>query len=137
MTPNHSGSTTTDHLVQREVTGHIIGAFYETYNVLGFGFLEAVYKNALAWELRQRGLHVQLEAPVAVSYKHVQVGFYRSDLLVEGRVTVELKATSILGPTDKRQLLNCLVGTELEVGLLLHYGPEPKFYRLVSPRFLH
>lgn len=114
----------------------VIGAFYETYNVLGFGFLESVYSAALARELRTRGMRVQQECPIQVIYKGERVGTFRIDLLVEDRIIVELKASAVLGPTDKRQLLNYLRATTIDVGLLLHYGPDPKFHRLVSPRIL-
>jgi GxxExxY protein len=120
-------------LLEKELTGNVIGAFYETYNVLDFGFLESVYKSALTYELRERGLHVQREAPVQVLYKNNRVGWHRLDLLVERRLAVEVKATVLLHPTDRRQLVNYLRATKLDVGLLLHYGPEPAVHRLVSP----
>jgi GxxExxY protein len=123
-------------LASEQVTGAIIGAFYESYNVLGFGFLESVYRNALAGELRKTGLHVLQETPIEVTYKDARVGWFRLDLLVERAVAVEVKAATTLGPTDKQQLLNYLRATSLDVGLLLHYGPEPKFHRLVSPRLV-
>ncbi|MEO8563850.1 MAG: GxxExxY protein [bacterium] len=121
-------------LLERELTGRIIGAYYECYNELGFGFLESVYRRALAIELRARGIRVAEEASVEVAYKGVVVGAYRIDLLVENRVVVEIKASSVLGPTDRQQLLNYLRATELHVGLLLHFGPEPSFFRFVSER---
>ncbi|MEO8337882.1 MAG: GxxExxY protein [bacterium] len=121
-------------LLEGELTGKIIAAFYETYNVLGFGFLESVYKKALAIELRLRGLSVQEEVPVDVFYKGLRVGLFRFDDLVEECVAVEIKASATLSPTDKAQTLNCLTSTSIDVGLLLHYGPEPKVYRFVSPR---
>lgn len=114
-----------------------MGAFYESYNQLGYGFLESVYKNALTRELRLRGMQVRCEVPVAVTYKGENVGCFRIDLLVDDRLIVELKASAVLGPTDKRQLLNYLRASALDVGLLLHYGPEPKFFRLVSPRVIN
>jgi GxxExxY protein len=119
-------------LLERELTSKIIGAFYECYNVLGFGFLETVYRRSMGVELRSMGLPVAEEVPVETTYKGVCVGTYRLDLLVSSRVIVEVKATSVLGPTDKRQLLNYLRASEVEVGLLLHFGPEPAFHRLVS-----
>lgn len=119
-----------------ERAGRIIAAFYETYNTLGYGFLESVYRNALVYELRQRGMRASPEMPVTVLYKQSVVGTFRVDVLVDDCVIVELKASSVLGPTDKRQLINYLRATTLDVGLLLHYGPTPKFYRLVSPRVL-
>ncbi|MEO5816433.1 MAG: GxxExxY protein [Gemmatimonadaceae bacterium] len=135
MKQKRQDQTDSGELLEKELTGAIIGAFYETYNILDFGFLEAVYKSALACELRDRGLRVRREVPVQVFYKKNQVGWHRIDLLVEGRVVIELKATALLGPTDRRQLTNYLRGTRLDVGLLLHYGPEPEVHRLVSPRY--
>ena len=122
-------------LLEKELTGAIIGVFYETYNILDFGFLESVYKNSLACELRDRGFRVRREVPVRVIYKKHRVGWHRIDLLVEERVVIEVKATVLLGPTDRRQLTNYLKATHLDVGLLLHYGPEPEVHRLVSPRY--
>lgn len=121
-----------DQLLERELTGEIIGAFYECYNVLRFGLLESVYRRALAVELRSRGVRVAEESPLEVTYKGVVVGSFRVDLLIENRVVVEAKATAVLGPTDKRQLLNYLSATNLKVGLLLHFGPEAKFFRFVN-----
>jgi len=123
-------------LLEEELTGKIIAVFYETYNVLGFGFLESVYRKALAIELRLRGLHVEEEVRIDVFYKGHYVGWFRLDLLVEGRVGVELKASEVLGPTDKRQLMNYLTSSKIDVGLLLHYGPSAKFYRFVSHRVI-
>ena len=121
-------------LLEGEPTGKIIGAFYECYNTLKFGYLESVYRRALAVELRLRGIAFQMEARVEVIYKAVAVGNFRVDLLVENRVVVETKASSILGPTDKQQLLNYLRATNLRVGLLLHFGPEAEFHRVVNER---
>jgi GxxExxY protein len=126
-----------DHLrglPEWELTQRIIAAFFESYNRLGFGHLESVYRRALAKELRLRELGVVPEAPVEVWYKGEIVGNFRLDLLVEGRVAVEVKSTRALGPTDKRQLLNYLRASSLDVGLLLHYGPDPAVHRVVSPR---
>jgi GxxExxY protein len=135
MRQKRQDQTDLGELLEQELTGAIIGAFYETYNILDFGYLESVYKSALACELRDRGLRVRREAPVRVFYKKSRVGWHRIDLLVEERVVIEVKAATLLGPTDRRQLINYLRGTNLDVGLLLHYGPEPEVHRLVSPRY--
>ena len=119
-------------LLEREITGEIIGAFYTCYNELGFGFLESVYRRALATEIRARGLHAEQERPIEVLYRGVNVGSFRVDIVVDDRVIIEVKSTSVLGPTDKRQLLNYLRATRIEVGLLLHFGPEAKFYRFAD-----
>ena len=124
-------------LLERELTGQIIRAFYSSYNLLGFGFLESVYRRALAVELRSIGIQVVEEAPTEVFFKGVAVGAFKLDLLVENRVVVEAKATAVLGPTDRRQLLNYLRATNLEVGLLLHFGPEPRFVRCIHSDQLH
>jgi GxxExxY protein len=123
-------------LLEEELTGKIIAAFYETYNILGYGFLESVYRKALAIELRLRGLRVEEEVRIDVFYKEHNVGYFRLDQLVEGRVGVETKAGETLGPTDKKQTLNYLTSSTVDVGLLLHYGPSAQFYRFVSPRVL-
>lgn len=107
-------------LLERELTGEIIGAFYECYSSLRFGHLESVYRRALAIEIRYRGLEVIEEAPLEVTYRGVVVGHFRLDLLVEHRVALEVKSTLILGPTDQRQLINYLRAGNIDVGLLLH-----------------
>ena len=121
-------------LLERERTKSIIGAFYDAYNTLGFGFVESVCATALAYELARRGHTVSREHAVLVKYKDIDAGFQRLDMLVDERIVVEIKSTQLLSPTAKRQLFNYLRATDLEVGLLLHFGPEPKFYRLVSSR---
>jgi GxxExxY protein len=118
-----------DHL--RGVTYQIIGGFYTVYNQLGFGFLEKPCANALAVELAFRGLNVEREVPFEIVYRGVSVGVYRVDLLVEGRVIVEVKASKDLSASDEPQLLNYLKASSIEIGLLLHFGPKARYRRLV------
>lgn len=125
-----------DQLLERGLTGEIISAFYECYNELGYGFLESVYRRALTAELRARGHHCTEEGLIEVAYKGVIVGTYRFDLKVDDRILVEAKAGAVLAATDKRQLLNYLRATRVEVGLLLHFGPEPRFFRCVHQKFV-
>jgi GxxExxY protein len=120
-------------LLRADITREIIGAFYEVYNTLGYGFLEAVYSRAMYIELTRRGLHVQREVMIDVYYKGEPVGKYRVDLLVEYGVVVENKATRWLVESDRDQLQNCLRCSSLEVGLLLHFGPRAKFHRMFAP----
>lgn len=117
-----------------ELTHGIIGAFYDVYNELPFGYLDAVYCGALAVELRERGHTVQREVPISVHYKGHAVGDYRADLLVDDAVIVEVKASRYPDPNGEHQLLNYLRATDCEVGLLFHFGPRPSFKRLVSTR---
>jgi GxxExxY protein len=109
----------------------VIGAFYEVYNVLGFGFLEQLYVAALTRELRARGHLVECEVSVPVWYKGGVIGCQRLDLLVDSCVVVETKATQELHASATRQVYNYLRGTGLQSGLLLHFGPEPRFFRVV------
>lgn len=125
---------TTVGLLERERTRSIIGAFYDVYNTLGFGFIESVYAAALERELAARGHSVAREYAIQVMYKGQEIGFQRVDVLVDDRIVVEIKSTQLLAPTAQRQLFKYLRATNLEVGLLLHFGPEPKFHRLVSSR---
>ena len=113
------------------ITEQIIKAFYTVYNSLGYGFLEKVYENALAIELRKLGLKVVPQARIVVYYDGQQVGEYSADLLVEDAVIVELKATRDLVAANEAQLLNYLKATAYEVGLLLNFGPRPQVKRKV------
>jgi GxxExxY protein len=120
-----------NELLENEVTHHVIGAFFEAYNTLGFGFLEHVYRDALEWELVERARAVHKEVMVPVWYKGAVLSTQRVDLIVDDRVLVEIKSTEVLPPTARRQLRNYLRATSFQVGLLLHFGPQPRFYRLV------
>jgi len=105
-----------------ELTQSIIGAAFEVHNTLGAGFLEKVYRNALTKELRLQGHQVETEAKIPVYYKGELVGDYYADILVSGRVIVELKALSKLTSEHEAQLLNYLKATGHRIGLLLNFG---------------
>jgi GxxExxY protein len=113
-----------------ELTEQIIGVFYEVYNELGFGFLEKVYEEAMAIALRERGLEFQQQSPVPVWFRGQKIGSYDADLVVGGVVLVELKACKALEAAHEAQLLHYLRSTEIEVGLLLNFGPRPQVKRL-------
>ena len=119
-------------LVEEKLTHSVIGAFYEVYNTLGFGFLEHVYRGALEMELRARGHQVGREVGVVVLYKGVEVAVQRIDILVDEKLIVEVKSTLDLHAAAQRQLYSYLRATRLQVGLLLHFGFEPRFYRAVE-----
>lgn len=114
-----------------QLTHEIVGAFYSVYNTLGYGFLEAVYQRAMGHELTKRGIRVEREYLSEVLYDGVVVGHYRSDLVADGKVVVETKASERLVDTDRKQMRNYLRATNLEVGLLLHFGPKATFQRFV------
>ena len=121
-----------DGLAQQEHTGAIIRAFFEVYNELGFGFLESMYASALEQEIRAGGRSVGREVGVRILYKGREVAWQRVDMLVAGSVVVEIKATPKLAESAAPQLLNYLRATHLQVGLLLHFGPKPSFFRIYA-----
>lgn len=121
-------------LIDEQLTHSVIGAFFEVYNTLGFGFLEYLYVMAMERELRARGHSVSREVWVPVSYKGELLGKQRIDMVVDERLVVETKSTYDLHRAAPRQVYNYLRATRLDVGLLFHFGPEPKFYRLIARR---
>ena len=104
------------------VSRSVIGAAQEMSTRLGFGFLEKVYENALAMELRNRGLQVNQQHPIHVRYGEEIVGDYIADLPIENSLVVEIKAVSLLSRADQAQCINYLRATGLSVCLLLNFG---------------
>jgi GxxExxY protein len=107
-----------------ELTNKIICSSYNVHNILGAGFLEKVYENALCLELKSLGLNVEQQAPVKIDYKGQLVGEYFADMLVDGKVILELKAVEALAPIHEIQLKNYLRGSQVELGLLLNFGKK-------------
>ncbi len=118
-------------MLYEELTKEIINAFYEVHNVLGFGFLEQVYQNALYKELKRRGLKCETQKPIKVYYKGELVGNYIADMVVDDLVILELKAISALRPEHEWQLVNYLKATGLKVGLLLNFGFSAEIKRKI------
>ncbi len=120
-----------NRLKHEELTEQIIGIFYDVYNELGYGFLESVYRESMAIASSECGLRAEQEVPVPVWFRGKKVGEYRADLLVERWVLLELKSARTLESSHQAQLLHYLRATEIEVGLLLNFGPQPQFRRLI------
>jgi len=120
-----------EKLLHGEITRKIIEAFYKVYNTLGYGFLEKVYENAMMIELRAMGLKCSNQQGMKVYYFQDVVGDYVADILVESKVIVELKAIEALAPEHELVLVNYLKATEIEVGLLMNFGPKPHYIRRV------
>lgn len=116
-------------MLHQEITHKIIQSAYNVYNTLGAGFLEKVYHNALVIELQEVGLQVESQLPVPVFYKDKQVGDYYADLLVEQCIIVELKAIEQLHLSHEVQLVNYLVGTGIDIGLLINFGTSVEVKR--------
>ena len=104
------------------LTEKIIGLAMKIHRTLGPGFLESVYRNALAFELRRAGLTVELDKHITVRYENVIVGDFVADIVVNGTLICELKAISILTKCDEVQVVNYLTATNHDVGLLLNFG---------------
>lgn len=121
-------------LLHGDITEAILGAFYSVHSELGFGFLEAVYANALVVVLKGAGLRVDREVPFEIQFHGNSIGLYRADLMVEGLVILEVKAGRCIAPQHSLQVLNYLKASRLEVGLLLNFGEKAEFKRTVWTR---
>ena len=108
-----------------DLTQSIIGCAFEVINELGSGFLESVYENAMVLALTETGLPVQSQVPIPVTFRGQRVGDFYADLLVDGKVIVELKAVRAIVPEHQAQIINYLNATGIEVGLLINFG-NPK-----------
>lgn len=111
------------------LTYRVIGSAYKVHNTLGFGFLEKVYENALKFELKNRGISVQQQAKIPVSYQGQQVGLYFPDLWIEAQLIVEIKAAANLAPEHEMQLVNYLAATGIDHGLLINFGSTVQIKR--------
>ncbi len=118
-----------EKLLHADITGKILKAYYHVYGILGYGFLEKVYENAMCVTLRKMGLVVRQQWSSEVVFEDTIVGKYYADLVVSNRVVVELKAAEQICSAHEAQLLNYLRATDLEVGLLLNFGKQPEFSR--------
>jgi GxxExxY protein len=119
------------HGKQDDLTQKIIGVFYDVYTELGSGFLESVYRESMRPALSQAGLMAQTEVPIPVTFRGELVGISRADLIVNDVVLIELKACEALAREHESQTLHYLKATDIEVALLMNFGPIPKFKRLV------
>ncbi len=123
--------TTDSSYKHSDLTEKIIGVFYDVYNELGFGFLESVYRRALALALRDKGLTVAEEVPVSVFFRGRNVGDFKADLVVNGIILLELKTAECIVAAHESQVINYPRATNLELGLVLNFGPKPQMRRLL------
>lgn len=118
-----------EEYLYKNLTHKIIGAAFEVYKELGYGFLEKIYQRAFILELKLQGLEVENQKSIEVFYKDQSVRNYVADLLADGKVLVELKAEKEMDSRHEAQLINYLKATNLKVGLLINFGQskyEPK-----------
>jgi GxxExxY protein len=115
-----------------DITYAINGSVFEVNKVLGPGFLEKVYENALLIELKRRGLTADNQVPIKVIYKENVVGEYIVDILVEGKIIIELKTVKAIDKIHEAQLLNYLKATGIQVGILVNFKhPKAEIKRMV------
>ena len=124
-------NTDIQDMKNKALTESIIKIFYNVYNTLGYGFLEKIYENAMMIEFRTACIPAESQSPIEVVYEGEIVGEYFADIKVDNKVIVELKASKSLTPDHHAQLLNYLKATDIEVGLLLNFGPKPEISRKV------
>ena len=126
MSANRDGA-----MFEEALTRSVIGAFYDVHRALGFGFREHIYALALERELTRKGHRVAREVAVMVYYRGEALTWQMLDMVVDEKLIIETKATEILHPSATLQLFSYLSATTLEVGLLMHFGREPKSYRVI------
>lgn len=118
-------------LLYKEQTFAVIGAAMEVHNILGPGFLEAVYQTALERELTLRNIPFEQKVKLPVTYKDVTVGVYEADLVIDGKFVVEIKAGSKLNSSHQAQAMHYLAATGLRLALLLNFGAGSLEHRRV------
>ena len=117
----------------KELTGKILKLAFEVHNLLGCGFLEKVYERALLYELKNAGLKTETQKAIRILYKQQDVGTYIADIIVEGKVVIELKVAEFLATIHKAQVLNYLRATSYEVALILNFAkPRLEYKRVVN-----
>ena len=114
-----------------DLTGKVLGAFFQIHKEMGFGFSEKVYQAALAILLEELGMMVEQQKPIKVYFHNRVVGEYIADMVINDVILLELKAVEHLADVHSAQLLNYLKSTEIEVGLLLNFGPHAEFRRKI------
>ena len=120
-----------------DLCGQVIGLAMRVHSILGPGFLESIYQNALALELRRAGMRIEAEKAISVFYQGELMGTFLADLFVNDVLIVETKAIQALAKVHEVQLVNYLVATGVDEGLLLNFGAErlefKKKFRVPKP----
>lgn len=121
----------TSNLLHAELTEKVIGVFFDVYNDLGCGFLESVYENGLSLALSDAGLKVARQKLIDVWYRGQKIGDFRADMIVNDVILLELKTATTIDHAFEKQTRNYLKASDVEVALILNFGPAPQFRRLV------
>ena len=128
-----TNSTNKEKIIYKDLSFRIMEAVFEVHNILGPGYSENIYESALAKEFKDRKMDYTRQGLIEVNYKGVKIGEYRLDMVVEGKIILELKAVSELNEIFKSQLLSYLKATEMELDILINFGSkEVKFKRIAN-----
>jgi len=112
-------------MIENEISNIVIGVAIELHKTLGPGLLESTYENALAYDLREKGLEIKLQAPMPFIYKEVKLDVgYRIDLIVENKILIEIKSVEELAPVHYSQVLTYLKLSKLKLGLLINFNTK-------------
>lgn len=122
-------------MIFEDLTGKILGCCFEVSNELGIGFSEEVYEKSLMVALRHKGLEAQRQVEINVFFRGEKVGTFYADVIVEGKIILELKAVTSLINAHTAQLLNYLKASNLQVGLLINFGNTKVEHRRYDNRF--
>jgi len=119
-------------LIHEELTGDILNSAFAVHNSLGCGLLEKIYENSLAWDLELKGRKVETQKEFEVFYREKKVGLYLADLVIDGKVIVEVKSVDSISNVHRAQLLNYLRISGYKVGLILNFAnPKLEYERLI------
>ena len=122
-----------DRMIYRELSYQVMEGVFEVHNTLGPGFLESVYEEALAHEFGLRGIPIKRQEAITVVYKDQVVGIHRLDLIVDGKIILELKAVSEVTDVFKQQVPSYLKASGLRLGILVNFGtPRVEYTRIVN-----
>jgi GxxExxY protein len=127
----YTNSTNEDKVLHKELSFKIIESCFEVHNILGSGFSEKIYEEALIKELENRGIGYERQKLIEVFYKGDKIGEYRLDLVVDGKIILELKAVTELNSIFESQLLSYLKATGMKLGILVNFGGKKVEYKRI------
>jgi GxxExxY protein len=120
-----------NEIIYKELSYKTVGLAMEVHRKLGCGFLEKVYENSMMVLFKREGISAKQQVPVRVHFEGEQVGYYISDILVDNKIIIELKAVSSLIDEHKAQVLNYLKATNLHLAILINFGNKSLQYERV------
>ncbi|MBI3362742.1 MAG: GxxExxY protein [Chloroflexi bacterium] len=116
------GKPVSDNVLYPDLSYRIMQIAFEVHNTLGPGFVENIYREAMIIEFERQGISVEREKTIQVVYKGVIIGTHRLDLIIDGKIVLELKAVTALNDVFKQQLLSYLKATGMRLGILINFG---------------